>query len=173
MTDDRLPWEIDEEQPEAQPQLPATQASNPKRLLEVSFAEPTKEGKFPALPAIFKSVHMRSHMEMLALSYMTTPGLIGTEPLTDEDRKILTPAEILIYTDIQEALEAGCPQAKRQFWLERIMPPQLKRVESVQVTGDVKDWREELREVREEIKDQIREAERLEADRWKEDIVDV
>jgi hypothetical protein len=155
-----LPWDDDYE-PE-QKQLPA----QPK-LLQISFAQPTKEGNFPALPANLNPSRIRSHLDQLAYNFLTTPGLIA-EPLAEEDKANLTAAEIIIYEDIRQAMAPDAMQNKRQYWLDRMLPAMPKEVRATHVSGNVKDWRQTLRETAAEIDAAVAEAEILEENRWKD-----
>lgn len=160
MPDELMPW--DEEY-----------ASSKKGLLQVSHAQPLSNGQFPSLPTSFAPTKMRGHLEQLAFTYLTTPGLIG-EPLTPDDRANLTAAEVLIYEDLREAMAMDAPLNKRSFWLDRILPPVPKTIQSLNVTGDVKTWKEVLTDKAESLNQALEEAVKLEADRWKqEDVIDV
>lgn len=141
------------------------QAPSEDNLLKISFAQPDDKGKFPALPKSFSPMRMRNHLEQLAHTYLTTPGLIEGE-LTAEQKQQLTAAEVLIYQEILEASAPYAPQAKREFWLNRMLTPIPKRVETVNINGDVKDWRETFAEHKEHIHQSMMEARQIEDAKW-------
>lgn len=142
------------------------------RLLEIPYAEVNEDGDLPQLPVPICQQKVKAHLDALSYILLTTPGMVEN-PLTEEDRRRITASEVLLYQDIHEALQPNAPQAKRQYWLDRILLAQPKRIEAVHMTGDIKDWRQALMESSQEIDAEMNEARRMEEKRWNEEIVDV
>lgn len=120
----------------------------PKPLLQVSYVhtddiDGSGHATLPQLPKQFDPTKLRSHLESLAFNLLTTPGLI-TRELTDEDKTILTAAEVLLYEEIKASLDPDCQWSRRQYWLERLLPPIPKRIESLSVRAKWESFAEGL-----------------------------
>lgn len=116
-----LPWDDDYQEP--------------KPLLQVSYVhdDDNADGTtLPALPKQFDPTKLRGHLESLVFNLLTTPGLV-TRDLNDDDKQILTAVEILMFEEVKAMLDPDCQWSRRQYWLERLLPPIPKRIESVSV----------------------------------------
>jgi hypothetical protein len=138
--------------------LPVAKAKDiPAHLRNFLKLDPEQE--LPQLPA-----QTRQELNELAtqafLRYIMIPNLV-TDPLTDAEKKKLPAFQVLAYNIALAIKSEDCPWNERKEVLDRVLGSPIQKTESVQVSGNVKDWQESMKASIMEMLPELEEAKRL------------
>lgn len=138
-----------------------------------SFLQLDDDSKLPPVP-VASITMLRDQLKNIMFMYACTPGLVGEE-LTDTDLKRLSPLEAGLYNLMKKIQQPDCGQEILRYVMDMTVGPPTQQTKSIQIKGDVKDWRDMYYETKEEIDADMAEARAIQASKREEflDVIDV
>ena len=138
-----------------------------------SFLQLDADSKLPPVP-VASILALKDQLKNIMFMYACTPGLVDGD-LTDQDLKRLSPLEAGLYNLMKKLQTKEVGHEILRYVMDMTVGPPTQQTKSIQIKGDVKDWRDMYYENKEEIDVDMQEARAIQAKKREEflDVVDV